>query len=481
MLKERARIIALAVFAADLLLVSAAFVLAHWLRASPLPAVGAVPERFYPLSTYLPLLPVVLLIWALSFWSFSLYRSHRTISFLEETRELLKAGASATVILTLVVFFLRLDQRLLGDDQLSRTWIVLAGAITFVALIGLRVVLRLTARYLRARGYNYRTILIVGVSPTARAVAESIDRHRYWGYRIHGFLSNEQPAPTRIAGYPVLGTVDQLRDIVDNETVDEVIIATSRDEMGAMERLLVELEEVGVLVRFALNPFPHAAGQLSVGELDGIPLLSFSSTPTSQAQLFAKRLSDVVVSVLLLLLLSPLLVLIALLIKVTSPGPVLFRQTRAGLNGRRFTLLKFRTMIQEAERMRPALDHLNEMTGPVFKLRRDPRVTVVGWVLRRFSLDELPQLWNVLRGEMSLVGPRPSMPEEISAYERWQRRRLSMRPGLTCLWQISGRNDLDFDSWMELDLEYIDKWSPLLDLKILAKTIPVVLSGRGAW
>ncbi len=171
---------------------------------------------------------------------------------------------------------------------------------------------------------------------------------------------------------------------------------------------------------------------------------------------------------------------IALAIRLTSSGQVLFRQVRCGLNGRRFTLYKFRTMVEDAERRRPELHHLNEMDGPVFKVRRDPRVTRLGRLLRRYSLDELPQLWNVLSGTMSLVGPRPAIPEEVAQYQRWQRRRLSMRPGLTCLWQISGRNDLDFDRWMELDLEYIDSWSPLLDLKILARTVPVVLSGRGA-
>lgn len=481
MLKERARIIALAVFTADLLLVAAAFGLAHWLRDGLVPQLGVLSGHLYPLSTFLPLLPVVLLVWALPSWGFSLYRSHRTIPFVEEIRELLKVCVVATVVFILAIFFLRLDERLLGDDRISRTWIVLAGLISLVALIGLRAVLRLTARYLRARGYNYRTILIVGTSDTALGVSESIDRHRYWGYRILGFITREESDLERVNGYPVLGSLEELRHVVDNETVDEVIVASSRDELGSMERLLVELQEVGVVVRFALNPFPHASGRLSVGELDGIPLLSFSSAPSSQIQLLAKRLVDVVASVFLLLLLAPLLALIALLIKITSRGPVLFRQVRSGLNGRRFTLLKFRTMVRGAERLRPALDHLNEMSGPVFKLRRDPRVTAVGWYLRRFSLDELPQLWNVLRGEMSLVGPRPSIPEEVSEYKRWQRRRLSMRPGLTCLWQVNGRNALDFDAWMELDLEYIDSWSPLLDLKILAKTIPVVLSGRGAW
>ena len=176
----------------------------------------------------------------------------------------------------------------------------------------------------------------------------------------------------------------------------------------------------------------------------------------------------------------PVIAVVVLLIKLTEGGQVLYTQTRCGLNGRRFKLYKFRTMVEGAEDRKQDLLHLNEMSGPVFKLSSDPRVTNLGRFLRRFSLDELPQLWNVLRGDMSLVGPRPPIPAEVANYQRWQRRRLSMKPGLTCLWQISGRNQLDFDHWMQLDLEYIDHWSPWLDLKILAKTVPAVLSGRGA-
>jgi len=211
-----------------------------------------------------------------------------------------------------------------------------------------------------------------------------------------------------------------------------------------------------------------------------MPLLSFATTPTSQLQLMAKRVLDIALASLLLLLGLPVVTMIALAIKVTSGGSVLFRQTRCGLNGRFFTLYKFRTMVEDAEERRRELLHLNEMQGPVFKLKSDPRVTLLGRFLRRFSLDEFPQFWNVLRGDMSLVGPRPPIPEEVAQYKRWQRRRLAMKPGLTCLWQISGRNNIDFDRWMQLDLEYIDSWSPMLDLKILLKTIPVVLTGKGA-
>ena len=187
------------------------------------------------------------------------------------------------------------------------------------------------------------------------------------------------------------------------------------------------------------------------------------------------------ISALVLVLAMPVIVIAALAIKLSSPGSVVFKQQRIGLNGRSFTLYKFRTMIERAHELRDEVSHLNQMTGPVFKAAADPRVTTVGRILRRFSFDELPQLWNVLKGDMSLVGPRPPIPEEVKSYHRWHRRRLSMKPGLTCLWQVSGRNKIDFDHWMQLDLQYIDNWSPSLDLKILLRTIPAVISREGAY
>src|SRR5207237_201257 len=216
-------------------------------------------------------------------------------------------------------------------------------------------------------------------------------------------------------------------------------------------------------------------------EWDGFPLLSFSTTPTNEALMFIRRILDIVLAAVILAIFGPILMLpAAILIKLTSPGPILFKQKRCGLSGRQFVMYKFRSMVDNAEQLRVELAPLNEMDGPVFKVSRDPRITTIGKIIRRRSIDELPQLFNVLRGDMSLVGPRPPLPQEVARYERWQRRRLSMKPGMTCLWQISGRNEVSFEDWMKLDLTYIDNWSLLLDLKILLKTVPVVLLGRGA-
>jgi exopolysaccharide biosynthesis polyprenyl glycosylphosphotransferase len=262
--------------------------------------------------------------------------------------------------------------------------------------------------------------------------------------------------------------------------VDEVIFVIEKGKLGDYEEALLATERHGVRAHVSLDMFPHVLARPVLEELDGVPLLTFTTTPSNPMQLVVKRVIDLVLALLLTLLTLPIQLLAALAIKLTSRGPVFFRQVRCGLNGRQFTLLKFRTMQAGAEERLPEIAHLNEMTGPVFKAARDPRLTFAGSLLRRLSIDELPQLWNVIVGDMSLVGPRPPLPEEVARYEPWQRRRLSMAPGLTCLWQVSGRSEVDFDRWMELDLKYIDTWSPLLDVKILLKTVPAVLSGRGA-
>ncbi len=481
MLKERARIITGGMFLVDLSLVAVAFLLSFWLRSSVLPALGLVSSHLYPLKLYLPLLPVALLIWGVLLLRINLYHSQRTASLLAEAWDIVRVCITGTLLLALVIYLLRLDQILLGNDQISRLWILLFIGTTFLLLAGRMILVRLSARWVRIHGYNYRTVLLAGTSETARKIARTIEEHPYWGYRILGFVSERgEESNPRLGRHLHLGTIEDIPAIVEENVVDEVIFALHRQELHRLESLLLLLEEQGIRTRLALDLFPHAKARVQVGTLEELPVLTYSTTPTSELRLFGKRIIDVAISMVVLGLALPAMLIIATAIKLAYGGTVLYRQTRCGLHGRRFVLFKFRTMVEDAEQQQIRLSHLNEMTGPVFKMKEDPRVTRLGRWLRRLSLDELPQLWNVLKGDMSLVGPRPPVPQEVSAYQRWQRRRLSMRPGLTCLWQIQGRNDLDFDRWMELDLEYIDNWSPLLDIKILAKTIPVVLTGRGA-
>jgi exopolysaccharide biosynthesis polyprenyl glycosylphosphotransferase len=246
-----------------------------------------------------------------------------------------------------------------------------------------------------------------------------------------------------------------------------------------MEDVLLICDEEGVRTRIALDFFPHVNSHIHLERIGNSPLLTFSATPHDEVRLLVKRVTDVVVAALALVLVSPIMLVVGLLIRLTSPGPVIFRQERCGLNGRRFVFYKFRSMCEDAHSRRGEVAHLSERDLAI-KIPNDPRLTPVGRWLRKFSFDELPQLWNVLKGDMSLVGPRPPIPEEVEQYKRWQRRRLRMRPGLTCLQAVSGRDGVDFETWMKLDMEYIDNWSLGLDWKIIMRTFPSILSGRGA-
>jgi len=278
--------------------------------------------------------------------------------------------------------------------------------------------------------------------------------------------------------YPV-HAFSELPRLLETRVVDDLLFAVDSRQLVELEDLLLLCEEEGVRTRFHVGFLPHLHSRVDLEYLAGEPLLTFSGAPHDEFRLLVKRALDIALSATALIVLLPAMLLIAALIRLTSPGPALFRQERCGLNGRRFTLYKFRTMVADAEARKAEVAHLN-VKKTAFKIPNDPRVTPLGRWLRKFSLDELPQLWNVLKGEMSLVGPRPPVPEEVEKYERWQRRRLRMRPGLTCLWTLAGRDEVDFDEWMRLDLEYIDRWSLLLDAEILLRTIPHVVFGRGA-
>ena len=311
---------------------------------------------------------------------------------------------------------------------------------------------------------DVRHVAVVGNENTAREFARTIERHDMWGLKLIGIFGR-----------------DEVRTLLEGGGVDELIIAVDRESLNEYTDIFLLCEELGITARVVMNFFPHSIARMELQEFEGFPLLSFSTTPTNEALMFVRRILDMLLATLILILFGPLVMLpAAILIKLTSPGPVLFKQKRCGRNGRVFTMYKFRSMIGNAEQRRFELEAFNEMDGPVFKSSRDPRITSIGKIIRRRSIDELPQLFNVLQGHMSLVGPRPPLPQEVARYERWQRRRLSMKPGMTCLWQISGRNEVSFEDWMKLDLTYIDNWSLLLDLKILLKTVPVVLLGRGA-
>jgi exopolysaccharide biosynthesis polyprenyl glycosylphosphotransferase len=479
MLKEKARMIARVVYVVDLALTTAAFFTAFFIRDLILPRIAPsdFPNGLFPLHEYIKIYPVVLILWSILLFTYHSYHSHRTVPLLREALTAIRVVFVGNAILATIAYLAPLR-------QLSRAWFVLFGVLATLLLVLEKVVVRVIARYVRAKGLNYRTLLIVGTGRRAIEVARTIEAHKFWGYKILGFVSDGHRLSNGWARFRVYGSVPDLRRLLEGgqfaEPIDEIVFAVTRKKLDEMKQIFLMCEELGIRTRVAMNFFPNRVARVELEELEGIPFLTFTTTPSNETQLALKRLLDVAVSMMLLLLALPFIGIAALAIKLSSPGQVLFKQERMGLNGRVFTLIKFRTMFEDAHERRGEVTHLNEMTGPVFKAKSDPRITGVGRVLRKFSLDELPQLWNVLKGDMSLVGPRPPIPEEVAAYHRWHRRRLSMKPGLTCLWQVSGRNNVDFDRWMQLDLQYIDNWSPSLDLKILLRTIPAVLSGRGA-
>ncbi len=478
MTKQPSRFQGLLVLALDLALVAAAFFLAYWLRSGLFPQAlpDLFPQPLYPLADHLPLLPLALLAWALPLLVTRRYRSPRTAELATEATAILKAAVAATALLLVAVFVLQLDMVLLGD-RLSRTWLLLFSALAFLLLLAEKVALRLLSRDLHRHGLSQRMALVAGPPEAVAELAEAIADHPHWGLQIAGLVHTDG-SPTEDGPANLLGGLDDILQIVSEQVVDDVLFAATPHDLPALAEIVNGLQEQGIRTRIALDLKPPAHTRIDFDTLDGRPVITLSPAPSNRFLLLFKRLYDVGLGAVLLVVSLPVLAVLALLIKATSSGSVLYQQTRCGLNGRRFTMYKLRTMVADADQKKTDLVHLNTMGGPAFKVPGDPRITPLGHYLRQFSLDELPQFWNVLRGDMSLVGPRPL--EEKEPYTRRQRRRLSVRPGITCLWQISGRSDLDFDRWMELDLEYIDSWSPRLDFLILLKTIPAVLARRGA-
>jgi exopolysaccharide biosynthesis polyprenyl glycosylphosphotransferase len=334
-------------------------------------------------------------------------------------------------------------------------------------------------------GFNYRQILIVGRNRRAGELARSIRDMPELGLRVVGFVDalNGEARETGDCSGDLLGTIEDLPRIIKEQVVDEVYITLPLKSFYSEAENLIRLcETVGLEAKIPTNLFDLRKCKSTISHELDVAVIDLYTSPKMDIQMVLKRLMDMVIASFLLVLLLPLFVLVAFLIKLTSQGPVLFRQERVGYNGRSFTLYKFRTMVHNAEVLKDSLLALNEMDGPVFKIRKDPRITKVGSVLRKTSVDELPQLINVLKGDMSLVGPRPPVPREVIDYALSDRRRLSMKPGMTGIWQISGscRNDISFERWMEMDKEYIDQWSLWLDIKILMRTIPAVIKCSGA-
>jgi exopolysaccharide biosynthesis polyprenyl glycosylphosphotransferase len=382
----------------------------------------------------------------------------------------LRAVGMAVLVLLAVLFVLP------PSNPTSRTFLLSFAGISTVALfLARRIVLRQPMQ--RDERYD---ILVVGTVSEAAPFLDALERRPDWGMRVAGLIRPDEEEDTSFAGIKVLGTVSQLPRVLERENIAQVFLTGRAWDTATMRRVADACEEVGVTFSMDANFLGLSVSTAAVQDYEGWSVLSFSSTPTNADALVIKRAIDLVGAAAALVMVSPILLLTAIAIKLEDRGPIFFVQERSGLFGRTFPMYKFRSMVVDAEAQKAALQQHNEMSGPVFKMTRDPRITRVGAFIRKTSIDELPQFWNVLRGEMSLVGPRPPIPSEVARYERWQMRRLSMRPGITCIWQVSGRNHVDFDTWMKLDLQYIDSWSLFLDVKLLVLTVPAVLLGSGA-
>ncbi|MEK6279126.1 MAG: sugar transferase [Acidobacteriota bacterium] len=422
------------------------------------------------------LFALMLVVWYMIFNLQGVYRSHRLSSAIDESTEIGRAVFLSCVSLLVVAH--------VGNWPTITLWTAISvGVIGFVAIGGMRALLRLNLRRLRKSGHNIKTMLIVGGGPRARWFANEIRQRTDLGYRLIGYVDDETNFNGHgVKGIPRLGDVDELPVITANNVIDEVFVALPiKSQYTKIEAAINLLEEQGIMVHLLSDHFPRRLARSHSSEFEGAPLLSLTSAPPATWRTEIKRLVDIAVAMILLVLLFPFLAIVALAIRFDSKGPVFFIQERVGFNKRRFRMIKFRTMCVDAEARMAELEHLNEKTGPIFKINNDPRTTRLGKWLRKASIDELPQLVNVLLGDMSIVGPRPLSVRDASRMEVvWQKRRFSVKPGLTCLWQVSGRSNLSFEQWMELDLEYIDRWSLGLDGMILLRTIPAILLARGA-
>ena len=411
------------------------------------------------------------ILWVAVLWYHGLYRLRARWRLRSEAIDI---GRTTLLVglLTLSLLFL------LKQEQVSRFFLIaLFTAQPLVTLTG-RGLLRFAFGEVRRRGHNARYMLVVGTGKLAQDFADLVEARPSLGIQVIGHLS--VPGETEhLVTRPILGDMHAIEDVLHANIVDEVAACLPPEAASLLEPIANLAADEGKTVRIPIDPSEGSLRNAREEEFEGLVVRSLVHDDHREAGLIVKRCIDIVGSAVGLVLLSPLLLVTAILIRVRDGSPVIFRQLRVGLHGRPFTILKFRTMAPDAEERLHEVAHLNELEGAAFKATDDPRMSSIGRRLRRTSIDELPQLWNVLKGEMSLVGPRPPLPQEVTEYDIWHRRRLSMKPGMTGLWQIESRHEPSFDRWVELDLSYIDRWTLWLDLSILLRTMPNVVMARG--
>jgi exopolysaccharide biosynthesis polyprenyl glycosylphosphotransferase len=468
LLKRQAKIVGSIRFIVDLSAVLAAFLVAYRLRASQV--------ALHEITHYSWILIVVIPVWYVLMTRFGVYASLRTRSYSHLILALVKVHFLGSLILTTAIYFVE-------SKGFSRGMAAYFIAFSFLFLTAARCSLKAGLGMVRRRGYNCRHIVVVGFNSKAREFLRVIEEHAWWGLRVAGLVAapNEETAASP-EGYTRLGSVDNLSRICRMTPVDEVVFCLSKELLPMAEEYFADMEEMGITIRMVLDQYNPSNLK---GELDffpgKMPILTVYTRELEPGAMFVKRCLDVVGASIGLIFMLSILPFVACGIRIDSPGPIFFGQERVGKHGRRFKCWKFRSMHVDAEARKKELQQLNELNGAVFKIANDPRVTRFGRFLRKTSIDELPQFWNVLRGEMSLVGTRPPTVDELEFYDNWHMKRISIKPGITGLWQVSGRNRIkDFDEIVKLDIRYIENWSLGLDLRILLRTVFEVLSLRGA-
>lgn len=459
----------------DTVLILVSFGLAYLLRYQLQWFRSVDPAYQVPIGVYTPFAILLIVVLLTSFRLSSVYPYRPGRNWFEEMYMIGTATTTGVIVLMAVSLFY---------NPLSYSRLIyIFTAVIVTSLLGVsRLVISWARLHLRRYGVAVSRVLLIGVGDVGRMVMRTIAARPDYGYFLVGFL-DDHPAKgsTDIGPFKGLGPVDNFAQVLQEQRIEHVIICLPWQSHRLIQRLLTTCDREQVRAQVVPDFFHLTRDQMQVEELNGIPLISKRELSIQGWNYIVKRSSDIVLSLVALVLTLPLMAVIAAAIKLDSSGPLIFSQTRIGKNGKEFRCHKFRSMIDRADEMRVELSDRNEATGPLFKLRDDPRRTRVGRHLRRFSLDELPQLWNVLVGDMSLVGPRPNLPDEVEKYQEWHRKRLAVSPGLTGLWQVSGRSDLTFDEMVLLDIYYVENWSWLFDLSILLRSFPAVLGARGAY
>ena len=469
MLKQENWIISRTLQFLDLIVIIASFFASYYLRNLFL---NKVSGEILPLGEYLWIIIIIIPVWIVLLKNQKIFGSFNVESIYVSLKKIFIISFYGIVILGAIIF-------LFQKKYFSRTFIISFVLLSSLSLFTMKTIIYIIFSKLKNLGFNLRHIIIVGTGKETKTLVRMIENHKKWGLNILGFLKIKEEENIEAEGMKILGSVNNLSNILHENVIDEIIFCVPTELLPELEDKLALCEEEGIKTRILADFYPRIIAKPEFEEFHGIPLLTFSTTPQMNFELLLKNIIDRSLSSILLILLSPLFLITSILVKMTSPGPVFFKQVRVGLSGRKFILYKFRSMIVDAEKKLPEIMHLNERSGPVFKSKKDPRITSTGWFLRATNIDELPQLINVLKGDMSLVGPRPPLPEEVEKYERWHRRRLSMKPGITCLWQISRKREMEFSQWMKLDLYYIDNWSLITDMKIILWTISKIFFGLG--